>query len=108
MLSHTHGIAIKEFCSKFKSKTGTAWEKRDSIVFKVGKYTPVDMADDDDDDANDTPMPQASAAKVQEDKASINDMESCAGSVESRQQKCDRLVAWREKKEKMKERKRNY
>lgn len=48
--------ALKEFTGKFKSKTGTAWDNRSSIVPKLGKYAPVDMADDDEDGDGDVAM----------------------------------------------------
>jgi hypothetical protein len=48
--------AMKEFNGKFKAKTGTAWDNRSSIVPKIGKYAPVDMADDDEDGDGDVAM----------------------------------------------------
>lgn len=35
--------AIAAFSSKFKSKTGNAWDKRDLFVHKTGKYDIVEI-----------------------------------------------------------------
>ena len=55
--------AVKEFTGKFKSKTGTAWDNRSSIVPKIGKYAPVDMADDDEEEDADGDTPMAPAVR---------------------------------------------
>lgn len=41
--------AIAEFSSKFRSKTGNAWDKRDAFAHKSGKYDLVDIDEDTDD-----------------------------------------------------------
>lgn len=51
--------AFAEFGKKFKDKTKASWEQRNDIKPAPGKYTPVDVADDDE------PMPavQSQTAK---------------------------------------------
>lgn len=41
------GVAEQEFKKKFRDKTKNAWENRDNFVAHAGKYTMLDMADDD-------------------------------------------------------------
>jgi poly [ADP-ribose] polymerase 2/3/4 len=41
---------IKEFCNKFKAKSANKWEDRDSFVPKSGKYTMVEIADDEEEE----------------------------------------------------------
>ena len=48
MQSHLAGAmseesAVAAFSSKFKSKTGNAWDDRDSFVHKAGKYDLVEI-----------------------------------------------------------------
>ena len=42
--------AAKEFKKKFKDKTKNDWDKRDSFVPQPGKYTLIDMGDEDEDE----------------------------------------------------------
>ena len=42
--------AIKEFMKKFKDKTKNDWNKRDVFKPVPGKYTLIEMDDDEDDD----------------------------------------------------------
>ncbi|XP_064633352.1 protein mono-ADP-ribosyltransferase PARP3-like [Lineus longissimus] len=51
--------AIKEFEKKFKDKTKNDWKNRDSFEPVAGKYSLIEMADDDGNDA----APSAPAAK---------------------------------------------
>ena len=41
--------AAKEFEKKFQDKTKNKWENRDNFVPAPGKYTLLEMDDDDDD-----------------------------------------------------------
>ena len=41
--------ASKEFCKKFKDKTRNGWEDRDNFKPVPGKYTLIDMGDEEDD-----------------------------------------------------------
>ncbi|KAJ8301262.1 hypothetical protein KUTeg_020249 [Tegillarca granosa] len=43
--------AIKEFCKKFSDKTKNKWENRASFKPVPGKYTLIEMADEDETDA---------------------------------------------------------
>ena len=43
--------AIKDFEKKFRSKTRNKWSDRSSFKPAPGKYTLIDMADDDETDA---------------------------------------------------------
>lgn len=43
--------AEADFKKKFRDKTKNAWEARDNFVSHPGKYTMIDMADDDGDDS---------------------------------------------------------
>ena len=48
-----HGAAadaIKEFKKKFNDKTKNKWEDRNKFVPKTGKYTLLEMGDDDDEE----------------------------------------------------------
>ena len=42
--------AVKEFQKKFQSKTQNKWDNRDQFVPKAGKYTLLEMEDDEEDD----------------------------------------------------------
>jgi len=42
-------VAAKEFEKKFSDKTKNKWENRDNFVPAPGKYTLLEMDDDDDD-----------------------------------------------------------
>ena len=46
---HSVEAASKEFCKKFHDKTKNAWENRGSFSPVHGKYTLIEMDDDDDD-----------------------------------------------------------
>ena len=46
----TMNDAIKEFKKKFKDKTKNDWDKRSNFVPQPGKYTLIDMGDEDEDD----------------------------------------------------------
>ena len=43
-------VAIRQFETQFKSKTGNNWADRDNFVPKNKKYTPVELDEDSDDD----------------------------------------------------------
>jgi poly [ADP-ribose] polymerase len=43
--------AVKAFEKKFKDKTKNNWAQRGSFNPVAGKYTLIEMADDDEDDA---------------------------------------------------------
>lgn len=60
--------AIKEFKAKFKAKSGNNWDDRDSFVPKSGKYTLIDMADDDDDNG---PAAMETAPDVKKEKKRV-------------------------------------
>ena len=42
--------AEKEFSKKFKDKTKNDWENRDSFVPQPGKYTLIDMGDEEEEE----------------------------------------------------------
>ena len=42
--------AIKDFGKKFSDKTKNKWESRDNFVAKAGKYTLIEMGDDDEEE----------------------------------------------------------
>ncbi|EDQ90293.1 uncharacterized protein MONBRDRAFT_16448 [Monosiga brevicollis MX1] len=46
--------AISEFKKKFKAKAANNWEDRQNFKPKAGKYTLIDMAEDDDEEVPDT------------------------------------------------------
>lgn len=50
-LDHCSGLedATKSFCKKYKDKTGNAWEDRQNFQPRAGKYTLLEMDDDDGD-----------------------------------------------------------
>jgi poly [ADP-ribose] polymerase 2/3/4 len=59
--------AKKLFKSKFRAKSGNAWEARDNFVVKSGKYTLLEMSyssDDSDDDVEMTDTKTKKKAKV--------------------------------------------
>ena len=46
---YTIEAAEKEFTKKFTDKTKNKWEERDQFTPVAGKYTLLEMDDDDDD-----------------------------------------------------------
>ena len=49
--------AEQEFKKKFKDKTKNDWNDRDNFEPVPGKYTMIDMGDEDDDDENEGDVP---------------------------------------------------
>ncbi|KAL4226502.1 Poly [ADP-ribose] polymerase 3 [Mactra antiquata] len=54
--------AVKDFEKKFKDKTKNAWSDRGSFTPKAGKYTLIDMAEDEEEDEVDAPVVKASTS----------------------------------------------
>jgi predicted DNA-binding WGR domain protein len=57
--------AIKSFKAKFREKSGNAWDVRDAFVPKSGKYTFVEMEDEEDRGGNAAPLGKLSKAQIE-------------------------------------------
>jgi len=58
--------AIKSFKAKFRDKSVNDWDNRDSFVPRAGKYTLVEMEDDEDDGGgNAAPLGKLSKAQIE-------------------------------------------
>ncbi|WP_411023079.1 WGR domain-containing protein, partial [Salmonella sp. s51228] len=58
-------VVIKK---KFKDKTKNDWDKRDNFVAQTGKYTLIEMADEDDEDnCDNVVLPKVDGEKPKKD-----------------------------------------